>query len=307
MNKLITILLVIGFCRSTAALLHNEISLSSDVDRRLVREGRLETLISGENGSYGSMFNIRAKEDILISSLDFYCDLDKSVTYEVYTKHGTYVGYENSPDDWTMISTGSIQSQGLLSPTKIEDFEEKIIMDASETRAFYVTLRTPDLRYTTNIGTEGDVFVEDDNLEILIGVGIGAYPFGEFNFRPRVYNGAVHYSFLGNFPPSTAPSITPSLAPSTLSPTSIPSIIPSMSTNQPSLPGQIIELSYLLEHKASIDNSSIPIHVNNVALQHLHKLFRDDRKRIHPMTIEHGLELLAVESFLEDMSSSKST
>lgn len=258
-------------------------------------ESRLETLINGENGSYGNMFEVRAKKDLFIDSVEFYCDLKQEVSYEIYSKSGTYNGFEKSPDDWTLVSKGTVMAGGPNTPTSTPEFDSPFLLEAGLSRAFYVTLLNPDIRYTF-ADTEGEVFTADDNLEILVGIGVAAYPFGPFFYRPRLFNGAVNYHIFESYSPSAVPSTVLS---------SVPTIHHSEAPSVP--PATIITYSYLLEHDASSSNMDILTSVDFVVTRFIEDTLIDDNDfRLRPLVEPFGIELVGVNSNTVDMSSRES-
>jgi len=67
-----------------------------------------------------------------------------------------------------------------------------IKIEEGETRAFYITLQSNGLRYTS-----GEYPVTNQHLMISPGAGMGTYPFGPI-YSPRTWNGALHYTLNDN-------------------------------------------------------------------------------------------------------------
>jgi len=157
----------------------------------------LSTTYRGEMGSYGVMFDILAgKSAIIISSLDLHVrknpgDRNAIIAVKVYSKEGSYIGYETQQSKWNLICSASITPADYYKRTVINENEfQAVTLDAFDTRAFYVMLDKADLRYSK--GTKiGGVASYNSDLKILEGKGV----FGDFGklYSPRIFNGFVKY------------------------------------------------------------------------------------------------------------------
>ena len=214
------------------------------------------------NGSAGNCFDVVSKTTVRITGIDIHTVSTSTVSVEVWTKSGSHVGYENSPDMWQQIASTSVMGQGLGNRTPIprqslQPFEIR----PSQRQAFYVTLTTRDIRYSDHLGL-GQIGVANSDLELYVGTG-QRYPFGEI-YTPRLWNGALTYetiddsealptitptgmptdvfwsafpSMLPSIEPTKTPSVSPTAAPITAAPTSGPSSVPSNSPSHiPSIP-----------------------------------------------------------------------
>jgi hypothetical protein len=114
----------------------------------------------------------------------------------VFTKNGNFVGFEHVPDAWRQISESVLIGEGAGFRTQIpyEDFEA-VNMQPHETRAFYITLTTADIRYSQTNVTLGEPVAADEFLSVNAGAGLADYPFASkaFIYEPREFNGAVHF------------------------------------------------------------------------------------------------------------------
>ncbi len=152
----------------------------------------LDTTTAAGNSHRGNMFNLVAKENVVIRSFDAYPQ--SSTTIEIYTRPGSYAGFETSSTGWTLIGSAPVTSTGGLVAVAVP---VNIGIRAGETQAFYVTTNVTNgvnLNYT-NGTSEGAVFTEDANLQFTEGVGL-EYPFAQGTpaiYRPRVWNGRIHY------------------------------------------------------------------------------------------------------------------
>jgi hypothetical protein len=163
----------------------------------------LETSFQSEIEGFGVMFTVRSKKlELRILTLEFSSFLGPSggqVDVMVYTKLGDYTGYENIPSEWTLISEATIKTArlglGTLIPTN--NFTS-VSMEPNQRRAFYVTLKSMQLRYSEANGIIGDVASQDSHFEVHVGGGLMEFPFSRYLFEPRLFNGLIYYEIAGN-------------------------------------------------------------------------------------------------------------
>jgi hypothetical protein len=115
---------------------------------------------------------------------------------EVYTKLGDYKGSEANSEMWTKIVDTTLtpdrEGRGTIIPTS--EFAS-FIMHPNELRAFFVSLKSSDLRYNRAEGLgQGEPFVSDGYLSINVGVGVAGHGFGNQIFPDRMFSGIFHYS-----------------------------------------------------------------------------------------------------------------
>mmetsp|Transcript_26436 Transcript_26436/g.78196 ORF Transcript_26436/g.78196 Transcript_26436/m.78196 type:complete len:145 (-) Transcript_26436:1222-1656(-) len=141
------------------------------------------------------MFDVVALKKISIVSMNVHTTSTSNVTVEVFTKAGSYIGFDKNASAWDKIASIEVQGQGIgqSTPLPIDAFEP-VPLDPSEKRSFYVTLTTlttGDLRYTIgqNLGEE---FASNSDLLFLEGAG-KSYPFRS-TYQPRVWNGVLVYT-----------------------------------------------------------------------------------------------------------------
>lgn len=145
--------------------------------------------------SYGYIFNMRTREDggvVLIQGFDFYTGTTEDVTYELWTRLGTFKDYKGSIEGWDLIASGSVQGRGIGRYTAIpeEDFTPVSIPGGGGndgTRAFYLTLDTKELIYKIGEGSSSDSAVqyENEDIEIWEGESVLFYPMPSVsNFGP---------------------------------------------------------------------------------------------------------------------------
>ena len=172
----------------------NEIPTPSPTPVPAVRS--LETTMGGGNGQAGNMYDILAMNDIDIQGIShIHINSLDMVVVEIYTKAGSYRGFERDESAWTLIATASVKGSGKGERTLLPEdlFDATIVVNAGETQGFYVTLTTAQMRYTD--GDEvGAVFASSPDLQILQGAGV-VYPF-RATYQPRVWNGGLLYTVI---------------------------------------------------------------------------------------------------------------
>ncbi len=152
----------------------------------------LTTTFAGGNGltGGGNMFNVIAANDITIDG--FWANVDAGPhTFEIYYVPGGYGGHEADSTAWTFAgSVSGVATAGTDIPTFVP-INPSITMNAGDTFGLYITTTTTPINYT-NGASEGAVLVQDANITITQGKGVG-YPFGG-TFTPRNWNGILQYS-----------------------------------------------------------------------------------------------------------------
>lgn len=150
----------------------------------------ITTLFAANNRQAGNMFNINvlAPNGINIESFDLNL-LPGTFDVNLYTLDASYVGNENNPAAWTLHdSITGLTSAGTNNPTNW-DFTDLTI--GAGIQAFYVQVSSPTLAYT-NGTAEGSIVSDNGIVQIFEGTG-NAGSFGTV-FRPRVWNGTIHYT-----------------------------------------------------------------------------------------------------------------
>jgi len=176
---------------------------------RSLTEKSIVSTFEGGNGSYGNVFDVIALKRVTILGLEIHTDANSTQEFEVYTKRGGFSDCQNNLTCWgTPISSGSITPKGRREPTPLPFFADALVVEGTERQAFYVTLKSQFLRYSNGTNT-GEVFVENHDLQILAGDGIGHYPLDprNSNFHNRIWNGVILYDAADD--PSSSPTTFP--------------------------------------------------------------------------------------------------
>ena len=198
------------------------IMLSSS--RSLV-ENQLITSFTSDQSTYGHMFDVKAKGPIKIRGIDINSAADDQTNefIKVWTKEGTYDGFENQSNQWKLISSKDISTAGPDKPTSISF--HPITVATGERRAFYVSCADNNLclRYNTNGQTTARY---QDEYAILFGDGItkqSAGWNGVVSSTPSLFSGALKYE-----PITPQPTEFPTPKPTTLRPTPVPTSRPTL-------------------------------------------------------------------------------
>ena len=171
---------------------------SQETDEICTATTSLLTSFRSDMQAYGVMFTVQSKETpITILTMEFSAMIttNDAVHIMVYTKPGDYHGYQAIPNAWTRLVDLDIiparTGRGTIIP--LADFVP-VLLGINDLRSFYVTLDTPNLRYTGASGVQtGKPYAQDDALQIHAGAGLLEYPFSANLFEPRLFNGAIHY------------------------------------------------------------------------------------------------------------------
>lgn len=129
----------------------------------------LTTLFTANTAQNGNMFDVTSgDQDIYITSFDANLNPGLQII-EVYYKAGSYVGSEQTPNDWTLLGTREITGLVGNSPTPVAIGGLRI--PAGETYGIYFTIRST----TTLNYTDGANICSDGMLTITTGTG-NVYP-----------------------------------------------------------------------------------------------------------------------------------
>ena len=188
---------------------------------------QLVSSYASERTTAGVMFDVEAKNDIVIYGVDINTIVQNSADVEMWTKEGTYKGYEKDASAWTLLFNSTLECNGIDVPTPIPTGSfDPVVMKASNRRSFYITFpKGASLRYITG-NEEGQEYKSNDDLTIFEGIArrVG---FDSAMYSPRVWSGGLNY--LVGSPPTLEPTSSPTIKPTTGSPTPVPTRQPTAS------------------------------------------------------------------------------
>ncbi|RYJ42994.1 Adhesin AidA-related protein [Flavobacterium beibuense] len=152
-------------------------------------QNTVETTFASGNNHRGNMFDVIFTSDQVITGFDI--SPMGSCPIEVYYKAGTYSGFENNPDAWTLLGSTTVTYTG--SPITIS--VGNLSIPAGQTYSIYVTSATTAV--SLNYSNGGSTY-SDGTLTVSTGVGL-EYPFTQGTgavYNPRTFNGRIHYKTL---------------------------------------------------------------------------------------------------------------
>ncbi|MCS6934956.1 MAG: gliding motility-associated C-terminal domain-containing protein [Chitinophagales bacterium] len=162
----------------------------------------LFTQDTAKTGKQGAMFNLIAHSDVIIDSFAVKFLNNQIVQAEIYSKKGTYKGFEQQPGAWT--SVGGFYNFQPNPPGQFTVIPGGVTatIAAGETAAFYITTVNSPPVINMAIGNttlqQEAVFASDGILDFTTGVGID-YPFGNISggLFGRILNCRVYYRTKG--------------------------------------------------------------------------------------------------------------
>jgi hypothetical protein len=150
--------------------------------------GLITTTYAGGNANEGVMFDITTFDnDINVTGIDLNFDDIGATTIEVYSRLGSYEGFEGSSIGWALMSSTILASTNARgTPTFLDLTDFALSANTTYGIYFYSTNHAVDLEYTNGANT-----YSNSDVSIVAGVGINDF-FDGVN-RPRTWNGTVFY------------------------------------------------------------------------------------------------------------------
>ena len=142
------------------------------------------------------MFDFRAKEKVMLFTMDIITNYIGYVDIEIYFRRASMSGLTYHPTAWSKIAAFELYGKGYSIPARIPSgaFEE-IILSAGEVCAFYITATNGSfLQLTEYIGQAFDVHEETDHVQMFVGYDKN-YPFLHQN-KPVAWNGRIYYNIM---------------------------------------------------------------------------------------------------------------
>ena len=160
------------------------------------------TTVAG-NGQNGTTFNIvnTSTQAISIGSFDqCFFNAGTSAFIEIYTKPGTWNGFENTASAWTLVGSTTNFAHGVAPALDALPIPVNVTIAAGATQGFYITGDVgTNVAYTSGANQLGTVIGSDAFLQVTGGVG-KSYPFAATFGLPtagRLWNGRVNYCPVG--------------------------------------------------------------------------------------------------------------
>jgi len=153
------------------------------------------TTFASDTTYAGNMFDIVALDsniEIISMGINTYVS---SLLVQVYTRIGSYQGYENDITSWTLVGSATMKGQGLDTPTMIDEIFNKadaIVIRKGSRQSFYITSDGPYIRSTKGNFFESISWSNANDIEIAQGVA-KRYPMTDGTVSARIWNGLVQY------------------------------------------------------------------------------------------------------------------
>jgi len=122
------------------------------------------------------MFDLSGKLDIVMRrfhSLHLNAPVGQIVKAKIYTKQGSYYGYETISTAWTLVHTEDMTSAGSGSYTMSSagNFQNgPVAVLGGTTQAFYIVLSSPNLLYGSTTAAQGSIFANFDVFNVRVGI-----------------------------------------------------------------------------------------------------------------------------------------
>ncbi|MBX7132771.1 MAG: PEP-CTERM sorting domain-containing protein [Fimbriimonadaceae bacterium] len=116
-------------------------------------------------------------------------------TYTVYARAGTSVGFENTNVGWSVVATGSGTGAGINVPTPVT-LDAPFLLAANSTTGLALVIGATAGHDYSGTGTSpAPGALQYSNADITLNLGAaGNVPFSGTPFRPRIWNGTLHYT-----------------------------------------------------------------------------------------------------------------
>ena len=158
------------------------------------------------NGSGGVFMNLTdltgAGQYLSIGGFDlggFTGTVGTAVDVEVWTRLGSYVGFEGSSAGWTLTQTIGTIRNGSTTPSPLPLMTDIIVPD-SGTMAVYLHAIGPGtggIRYTGTSSAPPVTTWTNSDMQLFSDVArTGSVPFAGSLFSPRTFSGSVHYGVI---------------------------------------------------------------------------------------------------------------
>jgi hypothetical protein len=173
----------------------------------------LSTIYDSDRTTASSLFDIKAKTNIIIYGLDINIATTNAHSVQVYTKSGSYKRFANNEDAWQLVFNSTVVGLGVDQPTPLSMDSSPVAVAIGQKQGFYVAVDGPYIRYSAY--NDGDRMYYINHHLIIYGKG-GAKKMGwdgAFT-RPTVFNGSIKYVVEEETNPTPVPSQKPIETPS---------------------------------------------------------------------------------------------
>jgi len=147
----------------------------------------------GISSTFGYYFDIRARSNISIGGVQIHTLLGFPIDrVRVYTKEGSYAGYETSSTSWNLaLEQFNINGAGFYSSTELDLFTEEIQVNAGARQSFYV-ISTQRRLFMRKFAPNGLSIQTDGTVSFYTGPSSQRNEFGTIG-GPYAMNGGIRY------------------------------------------------------------------------------------------------------------------
>jgi hypothetical protein len=154
-----------------------------------------------DNGPGGVFLDLEAiGEELIISGFDvpIQGDIDTLVDIVVLVRSGSYQGFADDPDAWTVHATVPVHPQNFANTLTAIDLDQNISIPAGTTTGVYLqALSSGGIRYSGTNANPPQTTWSNDDIILFSDTGTTAdEPFAGTLFSPRAFSGLVRYSTL---------------------------------------------------------------------------------------------------------------
>ena len=149
-------------------------------------------------GSGGDFFKVRAKSnDLAITQMNINSYTQGSCQFQVFTKMGDFVGFEENASAWTEVplqnsgNAACTNWSGQTQETELPAFNTPVTIKAGQYQSFFVRRLSGYVIYKKE-GSVGSITVENDDLTIYTGKRAGNL-FSGVSSDPTKWNGRLAY------------------------------------------------------------------------------------------------------------------
>ncbi|KAL9181023.1 hypothetical protein ACHAXT_009828 [Thalassiosira profunda] len=161
--------------------------------------------------SVGNLFLVKATCDIEITSLYISTLARGDGEVRVYTREGSYAGFEQRTGGWTITYSGLVDQLGAGQSTFLGRFLTNVVVRAGAYQSFYVVA---DGGLVDSVGSrEFTAFASDNCVQFFEGSST-EMEFGQDSTDPRVWNGIIQYDIIQHITesPTGSPTYSPTLS-----------------------------------------------------------------------------------------------
>lgn len=157
------------------------------------------TTLPPNNGSGGIFFDLTPISQTLVFTAFqtyFSSAAGSAVAVEVYTRPGSYVGFDGSSAGWTLSETAAATSAGTTTLSGIVSLVNPITLNFGSTTGMYLHATTVGggIRYQGTGTTSTSNFSNADLQLFSAHSRTGNVAFSGTLFTPRAFSGAIHYT-----------------------------------------------------------------------------------------------------------------